>query len=188
MKRVLSELCYWEFPVPDNVMDTIGAEIYFEPPNESYNHRLAGNIENEYVLRYSREAIRDFIVGQAWAELGAPYELTDVWVNMQKAGEFNPPHSHGGDYSFVIFHTIPYRIEHEMAQFPVVNGGSVAGHFSFLYQDTVKGGVVSHMIPVDKNYEGFCFLFPASLKHAVYPFYTTTDHRITVAGNLVKEY
>ena len=185
MKRVLSEVCYWHFPVPDQVADTIGAEIFFEPPKEPYNHRLAGNIENEYVLQYCREAIRDFIVGQAWAELGAPYELTDVWVNFQKAGEFNPPHSHGGDYSFVIFYDIPYKIKDEMAQFPLVNGGSSAGHFAFLYND--NGGVVHHTIPVDITYNQTCFLFPANLKHCVYPFYTSTQYRITVAGNLVKD-
>lgn len=187
MKRVLSELSYWDCRVPEDVMDTIRAEIWYgigASPLEPYNSKLAGNIDQEYKLEYSRDCIENFVKEQVWAYKAKPSQLTDVWCNLQDRYEFNPPHSHGGDLSFVIFFNIPYMIENEMQKFPNVNGGSSAGHFSFLYTGT-SGGVVSHMIPVDERYNGTMFLFPASLKHCVYPFYTSDDYRITVAGNLI---
>ena len=39
-------------------------------------------------------------------------------------------------------------------------------------------------IPVDKSFEGKMIMFPASQYHAVYPFYTSDEERITVSGNL----
>jgi hypothetical protein len=39
-------------------------------------------------------------------------------------------------------------------------------------------------IPVDKSFEGKMLMFSASQYHAVYPFYTSDEERITVSGNL----
>ena len=58
-----------------------------------------------------------------------------------------------------------------------------AGHFCFLYSGP-DGRVLSEDIPVDKKYEGKMALFPASLNHQVYPFYTSDEQRITISGNV----
>jgi len=184
MKKVLSECNFWHCSVPQQVTEDIRSEVFFDIPEERYNHKLSGNIKQEYVLRECRESVKDFVVATAWAYKAKPTKLNDLWVNYQAVGEFNPPHSHGGDLSFVIFHEIPYLIEHEMSRYPDVNGGSCAGHFSFQYTNPY-GGIVNSMLPVDQTFEDTMFMFDAKLKHAVYPFYSNPEmHRITVAGNL----
>ena len=34
-----------------------------------------------------------------------------------KAGDFNPLHTHGGDYSFVVFLDVPKQLEKEQEEF-----------------------------------------------------------------------
>ena len=38
-------------------------------------------------------------------------------------------------------------------------------------------------IELDRNSAGKMVIFPATLKHSVYPFYTSDDYRISVSGN-----
>ena len=56
-------------------------------------------------------------------------------------------------------------------------------HFVFLMINEV-GQIVSHAVPVDKEWEGKMALFPASLNHQVYPFYTSDEYRISISGNV----
>ena len=58
-----------------------------------------------------------------------------------------------------------------------------AGHFSFLFSGH-DGRVLTEDLPVDNKYEGKMALFPASLNHQVYPFYTSDEYRITISGNI----
>ena len=46
------------------------------------------------------------------------------------------------------------------------------------------GRITPAMVPVDKTYEGTIVMFPSEMLHAVYPFYTSDDYRISVSGNL----
>ena len=39
------------------------------------------------------------------------YILTALWINYQKANEFNPPHDHDGKLSFVIYLKIPEELK-----------------------------------------------------------------------------
>ena len=50
-----------------------------------------------------------------YSNLPSDYKLfiSDLWVNYQKKYEFNPPHSHSGVASFVIFIHIPYDLSEE---------------------------------------------------------------------------
>jgi len=47
------------------------------------------------------------------------------------------------------------------------------------------GNIRSHDLPVDKSYEKKLLLFPATMRHSVYPFYTSDDYRISVSGNFL---
>ena len=40
------------------------------------------------------------------------------------------------------------------------------------------------MLDVDNEYEGKIMMFPSSLVHCVYPFYTSDDYRISLSGNI----
>jgi hypothetical protein len=59
---------------------------------------------------------------------------------------------------------------------------NLAGHFAFHFTDTL-GDIRTYSIPADKTQENSILLFPARMKHSVFPFYSSDDYRITVSGN-----
>jgi hypothetical protein len=108
--------------------------------------------------------------------------LDQPWVNKMKKTEFNPCHNHRGIYSYVLWVKIPYDIEEEKKYFPDPNV-VLTSAFSFLV--ACDKGLIQHPIYVDKTYEWEMILFSSSLWHCVYPFYTSDEERISVAGNLL---
>ena len=100
---------------------------------------------------------------------------TPPWINIQERGEYIPAHNHDGILAYVIWVKIPYDVKEEMK-----NGGT-SSTFSFLYNN-ILGGVMQQSIEVSKEYEGTIMMFPSSLTHQVYPFYTSDDIRISVSG------
>lgn len=174
---------YLDVSVPEFLLAKIEEEVY-GPPNKPYNEKLAGNIKREFILEKCREFVAPYVQQQAMHFGRGKYRLTDLWVNYMAKHEFNPPHAHGGDLSFVIFIEVPYNIKDELAEFPNTSA-SCAGHFSFHYNN-LFGEQCEKIIPVDRSYEGSMFMFPAKLRHSVYPFYTSDYYRITVAGNLIR--
>jgi hypothetical protein len=105
-----------------------------------------------------------------------PLCLPDAWVNFQKKYEYNPVHNHGGIFSFVIWLKVPYNREDEDKI------GTCNGKFELFYQDTM-GGLSAVTLPIDKSFENTMLLFPAQMHHCVYPFYTSDDYRVSIAGN-----
>lgn len=161
------------------------------------NSALAGNIEHEYnlskSLEYTERLMTPFLEqykrvcgygsNQPILTQNIPLSLTDLWVNFQKKYEFNPPHIHTSFLSFVIWLEIPYDIKDEKNHPRSKNSAmNIPGHFQFLYTNSL-GFIESCNIPVDKSYNGGCVLFPSSMLHAVYPFTTSDNYRITVSGN-----
>ncbi len=107
----------------------------------------------------------------------------DLWVNYQSRGEFNPPHHHSGVFSFVIWLQIPYTMAEEAAAGPGSQGYEPeSGHFVIHYTDTL-GQIRHERLWVDSSKQGYVCLFPNTMVHHVSPFYSTTDWRISVAGN-----
>jgi hypothetical protein len=106
-----------------------------------------------------------------------PIVSYDPWFNIQEKHEFIPNHTHNGIASFVIWVNIPYDLKQELLV------GEHASTFSFTYSSII-GGIKNKIIPIDKSYEGKIIMFPASLQHCVYPFYTSNDCRISISGNI----
>lgn len=115
--------------------------------------------------------------------------IDQVWINLQKRYEFRPNHAHsdsnGKNLSFVTYVKIPYDIKEEDAY---NNHSSVAeihrnGRIEFVLQ-ALDGTFVTKQINISKAYEGVTLLFPNSLMHTVYPFYTSEDYRVSIAGNI----
>lgn len=110
-----------------------------------------------------------------------PLHLHKLWVNHQSKHEFNPPHDHGGLYSFVIWVTIPYDLKTEKALYR--DGTGQASQFVFSFTDPL--GSIRHVpLPVDKSWEWEMVLFPAGMHHFVNPFYTSDEQRVSISGNL----
>jgi hypothetical protein len=115
----------------------------------------------------------------------APFALSTFWVNFQNQHEFNPVHHHSGIFSFNIFIKIPYdwKEQYELPHIKASNSPS-AGNFEFLYTD-VLGKINGYVYRLDPTCEGLMLLFPAEMRHLVYPFYNCEEERITVSGNIV---
>tara|TARA_R100000734_G_C3269615_1_gene65914 strand:+ start:79 stop:711 length:633 start_codon:yes stop_codon:yes gene_type:complete len=103
-----------------------------------------------------------------------------LWINFMQAGDFNPLHTHGGDYSFVIFIDIPKVLKKEQDSFEGTS--MVPGSLAFEYGTQARPNWAStgHWITPQN---GDFFIFPALLQHWVVP-YKTKCTRVSVSGNL----
>jgi hypothetical protein len=108
----------------------------------------------------------------------------ESWINYQYKHEYNPPHTHSGILSWVLWYQIPYLIENEKKYGPGKNKQDTSCNGVFSFQYNIGMGVASEPLFVDKTWEKTVVLFPADLSHNVYPFYTSEDPRITIAGNI----
>ena len=104
--------------------------------------------------------------------------LDTLWINFSQKHDFNPPHTHTGVLSFVIFCKIPKEIFEVQADSNTQN----AGKLLFQYGDDFK--LTGSEFPV-QPYENLMFIFPSELKHYV-PAYWVDAERITVSGNFIK--
>ena len=160
---------------------------------------LAGHIDSSYALLdethlFYDEVLYPLIVNytQEYDNLGNdlptnqmhPYHLSKWWVNYQKQGEFNPLHDHSGVYSFVLWMKIPTDFN-EQNNNPLASESNTAkiSVFEFQYLD-ILGNIKNYTYQLSKENEGVLVLFPASLKHCVYPFYNCDEERISVSGNI----
>jgi len=190
--------------VPDNVMTILKSEIEVIKSDfskgDARNNRLSGNIEREFAMpaSISNKIVSDYILrsmleyDNTFNHLksidplvaNSPYILNDLWVNLQAKGEFNPNHCHSGVMSFVIWVDIPYNIEDEMNLANVKSSiAPLASCFSFTYSN-ILGNASTHVIAVDKTYQGKMIMFPSKLMHCVYPFYTSDNYRVSISGNI----
>jgi len=103
-------------------------------------------------------------------------ELNSLWVNFQKKNDYNPLHTHDGQFSFVIYLKVPEKIFEVQADSNTKNAGKI----TFTYGQETSPFDRTHYIvtPFDK----LMFIFPASLQHEVAPFWVD-ETRVSVSGN-----
>ena len=178
--------------VPNFVMSFIKNN---ETKNRKANEKLAGHIKKEYYIDNVSNEVEEFFIQKAFEQPNilqiqdinvlnkdCPIMLKTLWINYQKKYEFNPIHDHAGVLSFIIFVKIPYNLEDEENLFLVKD--KLSSKLNFI-NISANGKILTTPINVDKSFENKMLMFPASLKHCVYPFYTSDNYRITVSGNLV---
>ena len=206
--RDLSNLRFTESKMPDHLYNKLNAEIeILSQDSEKFNHKLQGHIKEEYSLNHIKEQFESWLLSlaQVWVDNNPGYlnefeeaskydsyelYLDNLWVNKQRKHEFNPIHYHSGVLSFVIWLKIPYDLDDEINYFPLISGTTnnnknnfFTSKFCFVYND-VLGQIKQLPVPVDKSFEGTILMFPSSLNHTVYPFYTSEDYRVSVSGNI----
>lgn len=199
---------YINFPNYGLIISKVPADVLEEITNEvneikndfskftPMNDYLAGNITHEYALTKSKKIVEQYVVSQTADYCdnfrynsdvltdSLPYCLDDLWVNFQRKGEFNPNHTHSGITSFTIWLDIPYLIDDEFAQSPGKNSNkNNSGCFEISYLN-ILGEIGNYVFPADKTYNGTMLMFPSKMNHCVYPFYSSDEYRITVAGNV----
>ena len=107
------------------------------------------------------------------------FTLTSLWINYMKADEFNPPHDHGADLSFVLYPDVPKEITQENKDFTGTMRGP--GGISWVYGQGNRQCIsVVHRMPATRD----LFIFPSSLQHWVFPFKSKVE-RVSVSGNIL---
>ena len=155
-----------------------------------HNKKLAGHIKEEYLIE-NPQSINEWLkryVGaysiayNKWrggGTLRSEYKLLTLWINYMKAGEFNPPHDHSGDLSFVLYPYVPEALIKECKAFEGTMRGP--GGICWLYGKASHLGIdVVHHMPQT----GDLFIFPANLHHWVYPFKSKIE-RPSLSGNIL---
>ena len=187
--------------IPPNIYQSLNKEIVDIHTNDmgiqKMNESLAGQITKEYEITKSRQFLDPYLeeMGRAYQKEWNYYpkenpndnKLTveSVWVNMQKKLEVNPLHNHDGTLSFVAWLHVPFKLEDERNMPNCKNSRTVvlSSTFQFVYT-TVLGNISNCPMFVESGWEGKIVMFPAKLLHMVYPFQTSDDYRISIAGNL----
>tara|TARA_B100001250_G_C19570930_1_gene687588 strand:+ start:63 stop:785 length:723 start_codon:yes stop_codon:yes gene_type:complete len=101
------------------------------------------------------------------------FDIGLPWLNIQKPGEFNPIHNHGGILSGILFIQIPDEIEEERRN-SEIKFKSAIGLLSFMKDDKLV-----RVKPKDKG----LLLFPSGLLHGVNPFNVDVE-RVTMSFNV----
>ena len=190
-----------EGKIPAEIYQALNQEIVDIHTDDSntmkMNRTLAGQITKEYQITKSRQLLDPYL-----EEMGREYQkawdyypkenpnnnkltVESVWVNMQKKLEVNPLHNHDGTLSFVAWLHVPFKLEDERNMENVKDSRTVelASTFQFVYNN-VLGSISNGPLFVESGWEGKIVMFPSKLLHMVYPFQTSDDYRISIAGNL----
>ena len=181
--------CVVKIKVDQNTQDLLLSEG--EASKEDASPELAGVLKNQFHYR-DKAKFQKFMEGtfslynaamQQWKQgnekTPSTFFLEKLWINFQGPNEFNPPHSHGGALSFVIFLKIPIELRAENQNYKGLSAGP--GGITFLYGETEDRCITNHSIFPEV---GDMYIFPAWLKHWVYPF-TSDCTRISVSGNVI---
>jgi len=159
----------------------------------SYNKSLAGHLDNQFlypknVQQWFYNEIHPII--QAYRnghckyhgieELNVELRADDLWVNYMQPGDFNPVHTHGADYSFVLFLDVPKQLKKEQDKFEGTSGKPGSLMFEYTQQARPRWATTGKVILPET---GDMIVFPALLQHWVCPFKSKVT-RISVSGNL----
>ena len=186
--------------IPPDIYQALNKEIVDIHTNDmgiqKMNPSLAGQITKEYQITKSLPLLNPFLeeMGRAYQKEWNYYpkenpnkdlKVESVWVNMQKKLEVNPLHNHDGTLSFVAWLHIPFKLEDErnMENCKMSRTKELTSTFQFVYT-TALGTIANCPMFVESGWEAKIVMFPSKLLHIVYPFQTSDDYRISIAGNL----
>lgn len=148
----------------------------------SANHDLAGHLQDQYYYSdtarlWFQEKLKVFI--NDYYKSDVRFTLDLLWINHMKAGDYNPPHSHSKELSFVLFGDLPPSLAIEAYSSEAAS--ELPGSLNFIYGDlAVSTYNVNHSFFPNK---GDFFIFPALTTHYVTPF-KSEGTRISISGNI----
>tara|TARA_Y100001963_G_C6582206_1_gene353982 strand:- start:46 stop:690 length:645 start_codon:yes stop_codon:yes gene_type:complete len=160
---------------------------------EEYNRGLAGHLIDEYELSKEKvfEIIQPYLqsyIQGFWdyrkIHLANGFTMMNAWINRQKKYEFNPPHTHDEDLSFVIYTKIPEGLEKECKESVSNSPGPGCVVFDFNMPTSAAGNKMFLQTHAHLPSVGDMFIFPAGLPHWVYPFTKTEGERVSISGNI----
>jgi len=102
-------------------------------------------------------------------------QMIDLWLNVQRAGDYNPVHTHGGSFSGVLFLQVPPQIGPDRFDGQLCFHGPEEWHIQ-----SFRTGMAHYVLPVP----GDLYIFPAWQPHSVSPF-RGEGERWSIAFNVV---
>ncbi len=172
-----------------NLAGQIDEELWYEDWDDWFVPKFAPyvNLYLEGLREYKSDSF-EHIYRRSAKVSGKPQEiqaklewvLDSFWVNFQKPREYNPPHHHTGDISFVLFLQIPEGIKKENEAIKGVHNNEGPGMLIFDFGEHLPFSIgrVSKMPVV-----GDIIMFPSWLRHLVHDF-KSEGERISVSGNI----
>lgn len=156
-----------------------------------WSHHLAGNVHKEILVQFADEADRDRAFSELKTKTLQYYEhllaencvplpkeigadgvrFEGMWLVNQKAGDFNPVHRHGGDFSAVVYLRLPEEMETEWKS---EDHYPTAGFIEFIDGRPNRFSRTGYRV---RPRPGLLLLFPAWLLHTVYPFRCPGERR-----------
>ena len=177
--------------MPDYIVKKLKTEG--KKAKESYNHKLAGHLDNQFlypqkIQEWFYSEVHPIITAyrnghckyHGIEDLNVDFLAEDLWVNYMKAGDFNPIHTHGGDYSFVLFLDVPKQLKKEGEEYQGTAAKPGTLMFEFTQQARPKWAFTGQAV---RPQTGDMYIFPALLQHWVVPFKSKCT-RVSVSGNL----
>ena len=155
-----------------------------------HNKHLAGALEYEYSYDLKKDSwieegfeicintwISGFRAFSGDTKLNPQYKLEPLWINFQKAKEYNPVHTDPGcNLSFVLF----LEVHKEMLEEKRIIRGAPPGYTGFLYGEDNYGFITHRIIEPQEN---VLYMFPSHLRHYVAHFNSKVT-RTSVSGNI----
>ena len=157
---------------------------------KKHSEYLAGNIQHEYVFDLKKDAwieeefnvcvngwIKNYQQFSGDRNFNPEFKLHPLWINFQKAQEYNPIHSHPNcNLSFILYLQIPK----EMLAEKRIATGAAPGHTGFMYGEDAYGFITNRIVRPE---EGTLLMFPSGLRHYVSHFNSKVT-RVSVSGNI----
>jgi hypothetical protein len=179
--------------IPASVFSELSIDLQkqIDEKQIKHNNYLAGHLETELVYKVNgnfKKCLEQTFLEYRKMFNYYPYNKYEIdaasWANFQKKHEYNPIHFHTEDISWVIWLTIPYDLEEELNA-PNVRESNykTSSMFQFIY-NKLDGRIDTKLLPIDKTWQGTLIMFPSYLRHQVYPFQTSDEHRISMSGNI----
>ena len=166
--------------------------------NLDYRSKLAGVIDNEYYYEdYESWFIPKFTpylnlyietLSSTWMTHNSSpirkWNLDSLWINYQKANDYNPPHNHSQDLSFVIYLQVPAELEKELDESEGGRATRGPGTINFDFGVNMPFSINTFFkFPEVRD----ILIFPAWLTHYVHAFKSDVE-RISVSGNITFKY
>ena len=163
----------------------IKTELSFEQDDKIWFANQSNNIFSSYQnfltetwYKPNQNRIKNPVNKKLSPNSVAKYSIEGLWINYMKSKEYNPPHEHDGDLSFVMYLQIPPELKEENEKNITTSQG--AGTVNFTYGENLKNYACRQSFLPEK---GDFFIFPAKLQHFVIPFQSDVT-RISLSGNI----
>jgi hypothetical protein len=177
---------------------TLGQTVAADPRSRpDASAKLAGQLALQRELGPDHPAVRELCEGQIlpacerwirhvidrqppggrgpWTPGRYGLQLIDVWLNVQRAGDYNPTHTPGGSFSGVLFLKVPPQIHADSFDGQLCFHGPEEWHIQ-----SFRTGMAHYVLPVPGDF----YVFPAWQPHSVAPF-RGEGERWSIAFNVV---